>query len=88
MAYLINDECMACGLCARVCPNGAISDGDVTSVIDPGKCTECVGANPSALCMQECPSDAIQSDPSHRESRDDLLSKWRSLHPGETPKVF
>ena len=88
MAYMINDDCMACGLCERACPNGAISEGDMTSVIDPERCTECIGANPSPLCKQECPSDAIELDPSRQETKDELLAKWQSLHPGETPRLF
>ena len=28
MAYVISDECVACGSCAAVCPAEAISEGD------------------------------------------------------------
>ena len=88
MAYKINDECMACGLCERTSPNGAISEGDVISVIDANRCTECVGANPAPLCMPECPSDAIELDASRAETQDELLAKWR-LHTGrDTQAVF
>lgn len=88
MSLLITDDCMACGLCVRACPNEAISDGDLISAIDPERCTECVGAAPSPLCRQECPSDAIAPDPSRNETREDLIAKWTSLHPGETPRLF
>jgi hypothetical protein len=30
---------------------------------------------------------AAGPDPAHQESRDQLLAKWKRLHPGETPKV-
>ena len=35
MAYVISDECVACGSCAEGCPAEAISEGDGKYVIDP-----------------------------------------------------
>jgi pantetheine-phosphate adenylyltransferase len=55
--------------------------------IDPAKCTECVGSNPSSKCAEVCPVDACVPDPAHKESKDQLLEKWKKLHPGETPKA-
>ena len=44
MAYVINDDCIACGTC--------ISEGEKYS-IDPDKCIEC------GACADVCPSEAI-----------------------------
>lgn len=87
MAYKITDDCISCGACESECPNQAISEGDTTYKIDPAKCTECVGSNPSSKCAEVCPVDACVSDPAHKESKDQLLAKWKKLHPGETPKA-
>ena len=37
MAYVINDDCIACGTCISECPSEAISEGEKYS-IDPDKC--------------------------------------------------
>lgn len=85
MAYKITDECISCGACEPECPNVAISEGDTIYVIDPDKCTECVGSHDTSQCAEICPVDACVPDPAHKESREQLLAKWQTLHPGETP---
>ncbi|MBI2849681.1 MAG: YfhL family 4Fe-4S dicluster ferredoxin [Chloroflexi bacterium] len=87
MSYKITDECISCGACEPECPNRAISEGETTYVIDPNKCTECVGSYASSRCAEVCPVDACQPDPARRESREVLLNRWKAIHPGETPKV-
>ena len=87
MAYQITDECISCGACEPECPNNAISEGETIYVIDPDKCTECIGFFESPKCVEICPVDACVLDPNRAESREQLLEKWKSLHPGETPTV-
>ena len=85
MAYLINEDCISCGACEEECENGAISEGPVIYVIDPDKCTECVGNFESPKCVELCPVDCCIRDPGHKEDKKQLLEKWRGLHPGEEP---
>jgi len=84
MAYKITDGCMSCGACKDECANEAISEGEEIYVIDPYRCTECVGSFESAKCAEICPEDACVPDLDHKESREQLLEKWYNLHPGET----
>ena len=44
MAYVISDDCIACGTCIDECPVEAISEG---------VCTDC------GTCADVCPSEAI-----------------------------
>jgi ferredoxin len=53
MAYVISDECIACGACVDSCPVGAIAEGDPIYVIDAATCTDC------AACVDTCPVTAI-----------------------------
>ena len=87
MAYKITEDCISCGACEPECPNAAISEGEAIYIINPDKCTECVGAHESSKCVEVCPVDACKLDESRKESQAQLLEKWRKLHPGETPKV-
>lgn len=87
MAYKITDECISCGACEPSCPNQAISEGQTIYVIDPTRCTECAGSYASPRCVEVCPVDCCVTDPDRKEDREKLLGKWRTLHPGETPKA-
>lgn len=79
MALKITDECINCGDCEPECPNQAISMGEETFVIDPGRCTECVGHFDESQCLKACRYDCILPDPAHRESREQLQDKYESL---------
>jgi NADP-reducing hydrogenase subunit HndC len=55
LSYMIDaDKCKGCTLCARICPNGAIS-GKVKEahIIDQSKCIKC------GACMEKCRFGAI-----------------------------
>jgi len=85
MAYKITDDCISCGTCEAECKNQAISEGETIYVIDPDKCTECIGYHDSPKCAEVCPVEAPKPDPNHKETREQLLEKWHRLHPGEVP---
>jgi ferredoxin len=79
MALIITDERINCDVCEPECPNGAISQGLEIYVIDPGKCTECVGHFDTPQCVEVCPVDCIPVNPDFVESKDQLLLKYRGL---------
>ncbi len=85
MAYKITEDCICCAACLEECENQAISEGETICLIDPDKCTECVGNFESPRCVEICPVGACVPDPQHAESKERLLEKWRRLHPGKTP---
>jgi len=87
MALKITEDCISCGACEPECPNEAISEGEEIYTIDPNKCTECVGSHESSRCVEVCPVDACVPDEDHKESKEQLLEKWKKLHPGETPST-
>ena len=88
MAYLITEECGSCGACEVECPNQAISEGEDIYVIDPDKCTECVGFFEEQQCFEICPMGAPEADPAREETREQLLEKFKKLNPGKEPKLF
>jgi ferredoxin len=86
VSYRITDECISCGACEAECKNEAISEGDTTYVIEGDKCTECVGIADGPRCKEVCPiDDCCAPDPGRSETKEQLLEKWRKLHPGEEP---
>jgi ferredoxin len=79
MALTITDECINCDVCEPACPNEAISMGPEFYVIDPSRCTECVGHFDEPQCVSLCPVACIPVDPAHVESKDALWAKFRRL---------
>ena len=79
MALMITDECINCDVCEPECPNEAISAGEEIYVINPDKCTECVGHFDEPQCQKVCPVDCIPLDPDRSETKDDLQQKYLKL---------
>ena len=52
MAYVISNDCIACGACAEQCPVECISAGDIY-VINADDCISC------GSCAEQCPVNAI-----------------------------
>jgi ferredoxin len=82
MALMITDECINCDVCEPECPNEAISLGPDYYVIDPRKCTECVGHYDMPQCVEVCPVDCIPHDPAHPETPAQLQLKYEHLMAG------
>jgi ferredoxin len=59
--------------------------GPVIYVIDPARCTECVGHFDEPQCMQVCPVSCIPVDPQHVETREQLQAKYAQLTSRKTP---
>jgi ferredoxin len=79
MALMITDECINCDVCEPECPNEAISQGPEIYVIDPKKCTECVGHFDTPQCVEVCPVDCIPVNPDCVETKDALQRKYEGL---------
>jgi len=79
MALKITDQCINCDVCEPECPNAAISRGIEFYVIDPRRCTECVGHFDKPQCREVCPVDCIPLDLEHLESREELVEKFERL---------
>jgi ferredoxin len=79
MALKITDECINCDVCEPECPNQAISMGPEIYVIDPARCTECVGHFGEPQCVQVCPVECIPKDEAHPETEVQLMDKYQRL---------
>ncbi len=85
MALMITEECINCGACEPECPNEAIYQGAEIFEIDPEKCTECVGFYDEPQCIAVCPVDCIVPNPNYQETKEQLLEKFKKLHPDKEP---
>jgi len=79
MALMITDACINCDVCEPECPNGAISQGEEIYVIDPERCTECVGHFDRPQCREVCPVDCIPLNPDRVETEAQLRAKYDRL---------
>ena len=53
MATVVRDLCQGCGICAQMCPLGAIKLAGAVAVIDTDICDDC------EECVFACPNGAI-----------------------------
>jgi ferredoxin len=53
--------------------------GSEIYVIDPKKCTECVGHYDTPQCVEVCPVDCIPLNPEYEESKEQLQEKYEGL---------
>src|SRR3546814_14163893 len=83
MSHKINELCVNGEVCEPACPNQAISQGETIYVIDPARCTECVGHFDEPHCVVVCPVACIDPDPDYPEDRETLLAKLHRLQPDE-----
>ncbi len=68
--------CIACRLCVKVCPTGAVSVNDNLASIDYEKCIQC------GLCVEKCPTHAING-----VAKPAALEEYKKNHPEyEMPK--
>ena len=83
MSLVITEDCIACDACIDECPNSAIEEGDPIYVIDPDRCTECVGHYDEPACVAVCPVDCIIPDSDNVESAEELTLKFENLQKEE-----
>ena len=83
MALIITEECINCAACEPECPNEAISAGDDVYEIKPKRCTECVGHFDESQCAAVCPVDGCVPGPEHKETKEELRTKFKRLTSGD-----
>lgn len=82
MTYVVTEACIRCKYtdCVDICPTDAFREGPNFLVIDPGECVDC------ALCVAQCPVEAIYADDDvPAEQRDfisvnaELAAQWKPI---------
>ena len=83
MTYVVTEDCIKCKYtdCVEVCPVDCFHEGPEMLVIDPDECIDC------ALCVPECPIDAIYADDEVPESQLNFIQinkqlsvRWPIIH--------
>ena len=62
MAFEIIETCVNCYACEPLCPNDAIYQASPHFLINPDKCTECLGDFDDAQCASICPIEGAIID--------------------------
>jgi ferredoxin len=83
MATLITIACIVCGACEDECPTGAVSLGNGIFVVDPERCTECVGYSATRKCVDICPIDCCICDPQRIETEEELFARAKQIEGAE-----
>ena len=70
MTYVVTEQCVRCKYtdCVEVCPVDCFYEGPNFLVINPDECIDC------AVCVPECPVDAIVAD------NDPAAEEWLPLN--------
>ena len=70
MTFVVTDNCIKCKYtdCVAVCPVDAFFEGPNFLAIDPNICIDC------ALCVPECPADAIVQDTELADEQSEYLA--------------
>ena len=76
MALLINNDCISCDACIDECPTDAIQENYPVYIIEPERCTECIGVYGEPQCISVCPVDCITTDSNNIESAAELNLKY------------
>ncbi len=58
MKFLVNENCIGCGLCTNICPSVFSMDGG-QAVADPGEVSAQLQAS-AVEAMESCPVNAIE----------------------------
>jgi ferredoxin len=82
MTFVVTEQCIKCKYtdCVEVCPVDCFYEGPNFLAINPDECIDC------ALCVPECPVNAIYSEddlPGHYQSylqlNKELAEKWPNI---------
>lgn len=88
MTYVVTEPCIRCRFtdCVEVCPVDCFHAGPNFLVIDPEECIDC------AVCVPECPVDAIVPDDEIPPGQEEFLElnarlarRWPVLTTREAP---
>ena len=88
MTHVVTDACIKCKYtdCVDVCPVDCFKEGPDFLVIDPNECIDC------AVCIPECPVNAIYADadtPEHfkpfLELNERLAKHWTTISKRTAP---
>ena len=88
MTFVVTENCIKCKYtdCVAVCPVDCFVEGPNFLAINPDECIDC------AVCVPECPAEAIYADSDVPESQKDFIALnaelaklWPKITKQQTP---